>query len=69
MGSPGRAKGPLWTFPALFWGTWAFGKSKSAATALLTAPVHRRRLFQMTVEASKGYDIPAFANLTTFNRG
>ena len=64
-GMPAGPKGRFGPFLPFFWGTWSFGKNKSAAKSLLrhlSSPESAQKM----VEASKGYDIPAFANLTTF---
>src|SRR3984893_8316717 len=58
-------KGRFGPFLPFFWGVWAFGKNKSAAKSLLRH-LSTADAAQKMVEASKGYDIPSFANLTTF---
>jgi ABC-type glycerol-3-phosphate transport system substrate-binding protein len=68
----------LWTFPTpkgpkgrfdsavpYFWGVWGFSKNISAAKSLL-AYLCQRSSVEQTVAASKGYDIPPFANLHGF---
>ncbi len=64
-GMPAGPKGRFGPFLPFFWGTWAFGKNKSAAKSLLRH-LSQPASAQKMVEASKGYDIPSFANLTTF---
>jgi ABC-type glycerol-3-phosphate transport system substrate-binding protein len=64
-GMPAGPKGRFAPFVPYFWGTWAFSRNKSAAKSLLThlsQPASVERL----VVASGGYDLPSFANLTTF---
>jgi ABC-type glycerol-3-phosphate transport system substrate-binding protein len=64
----GMPKGPAGRFgPFLqyFWGIWSFSKNKSAAKSLLRHMSSRESAQQM-VAASKGYDIPAFAELKKF---
>jgi ABC-type glycerol-3-phosphate transport system substrate-binding protein len=58
-------KGRFGPFLPYFWGVWAFGKNKSAAKSLLRH-LSTADAAQKMVEASKGYDIPSFANFTTF---
>jgi len=61
-------KGPKGRFDAavpFFWGTWSFSRNKSAAKSLL-AYLCQRSSVEQTVAASKGYDIPPFANLHDF---
>ncbi len=61
-------KGPKGRFDAavpFFWGTWGFSRNKSAAKSLL-AYLCQRSSVEQTVAASKGYDIPPFANLHDF---
>jgi ABC-type glycerol-3-phosphate transport system substrate-binding protein len=68
----------LWTFPApkgpkgryqpgltYFWGIWKFAKNKAAARSLLTYLSQRPAVEQM-VQASGGFDMPAFAGLRDF---
>jgi ABC-type glycerol-3-phosphate transport system substrate-binding protein len=52
-------------FLPYFWGTWKFSKNKSAAKSLIRA-LSTEAAAQSMVEASKGYDIPAYANFSTF---
>lgn len=63
----GMAAGPAGRygpFTTPFWGVWNFGKNQSAAKSLLTA-LSQSSAIETMVTASAGYDIPAFANLTT----
>ena len=52
------------TFTTPFWGVWNFSKNQSAAKSLLTA-LSQPEAIEAMVQASAGYDIPPFANLTT----
>ena len=64
----GMAAGPTGRFgPFLpyFWGIWAFGKNKPAAKSLLVR-LSQPDAVEKMVAASNGYDLPSFANLTTF---
>jgi ABC-type glycerol-3-phosphate transport system substrate-binding protein len=63
-GMPAGPKGRFGPFLPFFWGIWSFGKNKSAAKSLLRH-LSMPEAVQKMVEASKGYDIPSFANLTT----
>ena len=47
-----------------FWGIWNFGKNKSAAKSLLMH-LSQPAAIEKLVAASGGFDLPAFANLTT----
>jgi len=58
-------KGRFGPFLPFFWGIWAFGKNKSAAKSLLRH-LSTPQAAQKMVEASKGYDLPSFADLTSF---
>jgi ABC-type glycerol-3-phosphate transport system substrate-binding protein len=64
-GMPKGPKGRYGPFLPFYWGTWSFSKNKSAAKSLLRHLSSEASARQM-VEASKGYDIPAFAKLKTF---
>jgi ABC-type glycerol-3-phosphate transport system substrate-binding protein len=64
-GMPAGPAGRFGPFLPFFWGTWSFSRNKSAAKSLLTH-LSQESSAQKMVEASKGYDIPAFAKLTTF---
>jgi len=64
-GMPSGPKGRFGPFLPFFWGTWAFGKNKSAAKSLLTFLSQPAAVEKMVV-ASGGYDLPSFANLTSF---
>jgi ABC-type glycerol-3-phosphate transport system substrate-binding protein len=63
----GMAAGPAGRygpFTTPFWGLWNFSKNQSAGKSLLMALSQAPAIEEM-VKASAGYDIPAFANLTT----
>jgi ABC-type glycerol-3-phosphate transport system substrate-binding protein len=63
----GMAAGPAGRygpFTTPFWGIWNFSKNQSAAKSLLSA-LSQADAIEAMVKASAGYDIPAFANLTT----
>jgi ABC-type glycerol-3-phosphate transport system substrate-binding protein len=63
----GMAAGPAGRygpFTTPFWGLWNFSKNQSAGKSLLTA-LSQASAIEAMVTASAGYDIPAFANLTT----
>jgi len=64
-GMPAGPKGRFGPYLPFFWGTWNFGKNKSAAKSLLTHLSQPAAVEKMVV-ASGGYDLPSFANLTTF---
>jgi ABC-type glycerol-3-phosphate transport system substrate-binding protein len=64
-GMPSGPKGRFAPFVPYFWGVWNFGKNKSAAKSLL-AHLSTPRAVESMVIASGGYDLPSFANLTTF---
>ena len=62
-----HAEGAEGALPAVlpyFWGIWTFSKNKAAAKSLLQPPVAAPAVEQL-VAASGGYDVPAFARLTT----
>jgi ABC-type glycerol-3-phosphate transport system substrate-binding protein len=63
-GFPVGPKGRFAPFLPFYWGIWNFGKNKSAAKNLLRHLSTRQAVAKM-VEGSGGYDLPAFANLTT----
>jgi len=63
-GFPVGPKGRYAPFLPFYWGIWNFGKNKSAAKNLLRHLSTRQAVAKM-VEASGGYDLPSFANLTT----
>src|SRR5262249_19019225 len=58
-------KGRFAPFVPFFWGIWSFGKNKPAAKSLL-ARLSQPAIVEKLVVASGGYDLPSFANLTTF---
>ena len=61
INGPAGRYGP---FTTPFWGVWNFSKNQSAAKSLLTA-LSQADAIEAMVKASAGFDIPAFANLTT----
>ncbi len=64
----GMAAGPKGRFAPFipyFWGIWSFGKNKEAAKSLLVH-LSQPAAVEKLVAASGGYDLPSFANLTTF---
>jgi len=63
-GMPAGAKGRFAPFLPYFWSVWAFSKNKPAAKSLLVH-LSRKESVAKLVAASGGYDLPAFANLTT----
>ena len=63
-GFPVGPKGRFAPFLPFFWGIWNFSKNKSASKSLLRHLSTRDAVTKM-VTASGGYDLPAFANLTT----
>jgi ABC-type glycerol-3-phosphate transport system substrate-binding protein len=64
-GMPSGPKGRFGPFLPFFWGIWSFSKNKAAAKNLLTTLSQPAAVEKMVV-ASGGYDLPSFANLTTF---
>ncbi len=64
-GMPSGPKGRYAPFIPYFWGIWSFGKNKSAAKSLLVH-LSQPSAVEKMVEASGGYDLPAFEKLTTF---
>jgi ABC-type glycerol-3-phosphate transport system substrate-binding protein len=64
-GFPAGPKGRFGPFLPYFWGIWAWGRNKSAAKSLLTR-LSQPDAVERMVAASNGYDLPSFANLTTF---
>ncbi|HEX2888239.1 ABC transporter substrate-binding protein [Vineibacter terrae] len=64
-GMPAGPKGRYAPFLPFFWGVWNFGKNKSAAKSLLLH-MSQPSAAEKMVAASGGYDLPSFANLTTF---
>jgi ABC-type glycerol-3-phosphate transport system substrate-binding protein len=64
-GMPAGPKGRFGPFLPFFWGIWSFSRNKPAAKSLLTHLSQPAAVEKMVV-ASGGYDLPSFANLTTF---
>src|SRR5260221_8866557 len=63
-GKPAGPQGRFAPFVPFFWGIWSFSKNKPAAKSLL-AHLSQPMAIEKMVAASGGYDLPAFANLTT----
>jgi ABC-type glycerol-3-phosphate transport system substrate-binding protein len=63
-GMPSGPKGRFAPFLPYFWGLWNFGRNKSAAKSLLFH-LSQASAVEKMVEASAGYDLPAFESLTT----
>jgi ABC-type glycerol-3-phosphate transport system substrate-binding protein len=63
-GMPAGPNGRFAPFVPFFWGIWSFSKNKPAAKNLL-AHLSQPKAIEKMVAASGGYDLPAFANLTT----
>jgi ABC-type glycerol-3-phosphate transport system substrate-binding protein len=64
-GMPAGPKGRYAPFLPYFYGIWNFGKNKSAAKSLLVY-LSQPAAVEAMVNASFGYDLPAFEKLTTF---
>ena len=64
-GFPAGPAGRFGPFLPFFWGTWNFSKNQPAAKSLLTF-LSQASSAEKMVQASGGYDLPSFANLTTF---
>jgi ABC-type glycerol-3-phosphate transport system substrate-binding protein len=64
-GMPSGPAGRYAPFLPYFWGIWNFGRNKSAAKDLLLFLSQRSSVEKM-VDASQGYDLPAFEKLTDF---
>jgi ABC-type glycerol-3-phosphate transport system substrate-binding protein len=63
-GFPTGPKGRFAPFLPFFWSIWRFSKNKEAAKSLL-AHLSQPNSIARLVEASGGYDLPAYANMTT----
>ena len=63
-GFPSGPKGRFAPFLPYFWTVWNFSKNKEAAKSLLVHLSQPASIAKL-VEASGGYDLPAYANLTT----
>jgi ABC-type glycerol-3-phosphate transport system substrate-binding protein len=63
-GFPAGPKGRYAPFLPYFWSIWSFSKNKAAAKSLLVYLSQPDSIARL-VEASGGYDLPSFANLTT----
>jgi ABC-type glycerol-3-phosphate transport system substrate-binding protein len=64
-GMPAGPKGRFGPFLPFFWSVWNFSKNKTAAKSLITY-LSQPAAVERMVAASGGYDLPSFANLTTF---
>lgn len=64
-GFPVGPKGRFAPFLPYFWGIWNFSKNVPAAKSLLVQ-LSQRASAEKMVAASGGYDLPSFANFTTF---
>ncbi|TAJ23582.1 MAG: extracellular solute-binding protein [Reyranella sp.] len=64
-GFPAGPKGRFGPFLPFFWGVWNFSKNQAAAKSLITFLSQASAAEKMVI-ASGGYDLPSFANLTTF---
>ncbi|HEX9523254.1 MAG TPA: ABC transporter substrate-binding protein [Reyranella sp.] len=58
-------KGRFAPFVPYFWSIWNFSKNQAAAKSLLVH-LSQQSSAEKMVEASGGYDLPSFANFTTF---
>jgi len=58
-------KGRFAPFVPYFWSVWNFSKNQAAAKSLLVH-LSQPSSAEKMVEASGGYDLPSFANFTTF---
>ena len=58
-------KGRFAPFVPFFWGIWNFSKNQAAAKSLLVYLSQTQAVEKMVI-ASGGYDLPSFANFTTF---
>ena len=57
-------KGRYAPFVPYFWGVWNFSKNQSAGKSVI-ACLSQPSAIEKMVDASGGYDLPSFANLTT----
>jgi len=64
-GMPSGPAGRFAPFLPYFYGIWNFGKNRDAANSLLVH-LSSRTAAEKMVAASGGYDLPSFANFTTF---
>jgi ABC-type glycerol-3-phosphate transport system substrate-binding protein len=64
-GFPSGPKGRYAPYLPFFWGVWQFSKNKPAAKSLLVH-LSQADAVEKLVAASGGYDLPSFANFTTF---
>ncbi|MFZ5780094.1 MAG: ABC transporter substrate-binding protein [Pseudomonadota bacterium] len=59
-------KGRFAPFVPYFWGVWNFSKNQEAAKSLIVH-LSQKPVVEKMVAASDGYDLPSFANFTTFS--
>jgi len=59
-------KGRFAPFVPYFWGVWNFSKNQAAAKSLVVH-LSQKPVVEKMVAASNGYDLPSFANFTTFS--
>jgi hypothetical protein len=64
-GFPAGPKGRFAPFLPYFWGIWNFSKNIPAAKSLLVH-LSQQSSAEKMVAASGGYDLPSFANFSTF---
>jgi ABC-type glycerol-3-phosphate transport system substrate-binding protein len=64
-GMPAGPKGRYAPFVPFFWGIWNFSKNQAAAKSLIVRLSQADAVEKMVI-ASGGYDLPSFANFTTF---
>jgi len=67
-GMPSGPNGRFAPFLPYFYGIWNFSKNKPAAKSLLLH-LSQPKAIEKMVEASQGYDLPAFEKLTTLKLG
>jgi ABC-type glycerol-3-phosphate transport system substrate-binding protein len=63
-GFPAGPKGRFAPYVPFFWNTWTFSKNKEAAKSLLVH-LSQPSSIERLVDASGGYDLPAYEKLTT----
>lgn len=64
-GMPAGPKGRFSPFLPFFWSVWSFSKNKAAAKSLLVH-LSQPEQAEAMVNASGGYDLPSFANMSKF---
>jgi ABC-type glycerol-3-phosphate transport system substrate-binding protein len=65
-GMPRGQKGRFAPHNQFFWGIWSFSPHKSAAKSLL-AYLSTREVTKRLLEASQGFDLPAYASMNDFD--